>query len=976
MNRALVFLCLASLALAACTGDGPADYAPSGGELDEDAGAPPECGARPTEGCPCEPGSEPVSCYPDPIEMPGGGLVCQAGSMYCVDGVWGECESVHTWELSADDAHPDFGALVDGPVMCNPCRPDCSVARDYPVAGDLPGRSTGVEYDPARGGIVLTPTGSGTGAWATDTDRDGVPDIADDFPMDPTRTGVEGGFYHTLPYGGSAVSDPMNIATTVRTADVYFLMDTTGSMGGELYNLQSQLTSGTFIAGCSGGIIGAIRCTIPDAWFGVGWHDDYPVDPYGGAGTDYVYGHRLDITSDTAAAQTAVNSLAIHWGYDWPESQSQALWAIATGGGLGPFLTARSGCPAGRWGYPCFRGGTIPITVLFTDAPFHNGPNPANDYGSFSGGSTPPLMLPAATPVAGNERFCASTGCPYDAGTVTGRWVGFTGNTTGMVNDHAAGCSGNGAEAVFRFTLSAAGTVRLWASGSSYDTVLSLRDSNFVEITCNDDADGTLQSRIDISLGAGTYYAMIDGYAGSTGAYRLSIGTAFSGTLPATTAVSGNERFCAATNCPFFTGDAATTWTGWSGNTAAMTNDHSTGCNGIGSGDAVFRFNVSAASTVTATLEGSGYDTVLAIYDSTMSTQLACNDNSIGLQSRVDVALSPGTYHAVVDGYYGSAGAYRFSLGRAPPTMMTGGTYPIPWPTVVSAMTSRDMKFICVESDGGWSPDARNDCVNLANATGSVDGAGAPYVFSVPSDGSGLGTAVVDAVRNLANYSRMDITAVPLDNTATAIDERCLVDSITATSYPAGRCTGIAGGTTFLGCLPGTTVNFTVTFRNDCVMPTTVPQVFNFYIDTLGNGSYVLGHTPVRVVVPPMVLTYPPSGSYFRDYDSTARCPASMGLRPDWDTLTWTATTPPDSRIRFEMRTSETLGGLPTATPVSFDVPPTAPPADVGARLVAAAQRNGLPYLRVTAVLMSSTDRTITPVLSGFELRFNCTAME
>ena len=66
-------------------------------------------------------------------------------------------------------------------------------------------------------------------------------------------------FYHTLPYGGTAVIDPLPLSVQIRTADVYFLMDTTGSMGGELARLRTDLTTGSFIAGCTGGIIGATR---------------------------------------------------------------------------------------------------------------------------------------------------------------------------------------------------------------------------------------------------------------------------------------------------------------------------------------------------------------------------------------------------------------------------------------------------------------------------------------------------------------------------------------------------------------------------------------------------------------------------------------------------------------------------------------------------------------------------------------------
>ncbi len=61
-------------------------------------------------------------------------------------------------------------------------------------------------------------------------------------------------------------------------------MDTTGSTGGEIYNLQRDPTTGSFEPGRAGGIIGAIRGTIPDAWFGVGHHHDYPISPYGEPG--------------------------------------------------------------------------------------------------------------------------------------------------------------------------------------------------------------------------------------------------------------------------------------------------------------------------------------------------------------------------------------------------------------------------------------------------------------------------------------------------------------------------------------------------------------------------------------------------------------------------------------------------------------------------------------------------------------------
>ncbi|MCZ7686010.1 MAG: hypothetical protein M5U28_47530 [Sandaracinaceae bacterium] len=221
----------------------------------------------------------------------------------------------------------------------------------------------------------------------------------------------------------------------------------------------------------------------------------------------------------------------------------------------------------------------------------------------------------------------------------------------------------------------------------------------------------------------------------------------------------------------------------------------------------------------------------------------------------------------------------------------------------------------------------------------------------------------------------MDISARAVDNTATALDERGFVDSITAVSWGPGSCSGISGGSVFVQCLPGTSVDFRVAFRNDIVMPTSVPQVFTFWIEVLGDGTFVLARIPVRIVVPADVPIYPASGSYWQEYDSDDHCAATE--RPDWNTLSWDiASLPAGTSVRWELRTAETAAALDTVTPVTFTVPSATSPADVGARLVSAGQNNYQRFLRVTAVLLSNADRTQTPVLRSFELRYTCIPQE
>jgi hypothetical protein len=239
---------------------------------------------------------------------------------------------------------------------------------------------------------------AGTNPLLTDTDGDGVPDLIEVVACpagDATCAGdalnaasnprTRGDFVFLEPYleAPDPLRDTLSFSTDLRIADVYFLMDTTGSMGGSIASLKASLsTPGT-------GLIDRVRAVIPDVWFGVGGFDDYAMIPYGDPGWgDRAYYHLQDLTPDIAVAQAAVNTLTTHNGYDGSESSYPALYAVATGLGLdGPSSTpARpTACPADRSiGYPCFRNSAVPIVVTITDATTHNGPGGSDPY-SFGG---------------------------------------------------------------------------------------------------------------------------------------------------------------------------------------------------------------------------------------------------------------------------------------------------------------------------------------------------------------------------------------------------------------------------------------------------------------------------------------------------------------------------------------------------------------------------------------------------------------
>ncbi len=226
---------------------------------------------------------------------------------------------------------------------------------------------------------------SGSNPTDDDSDDDGVPDLievsAGTDPLDPTdNPRARGDFVFLVPFqeDPDPAQDTLSFSTNVQVADVYFLMDTTGSMASSISGLQSALT-GTIIPGIAG--------TIPDVFFGVGRFDDYPYSPYGG-GSDIAYQNLLHMTDSVADAQAAVNTMFAAGGSDWAESHIPALHAMATGCGDGSIPPdAACGDPA-LGGYPHFRPGAVPIVVLFSDAPWHNGPG-GNGYGSIPG-VTPP----------------------------------------------------------------------------------------------------------------------------------------------------------------------------------------------------------------------------------------------------------------------------------------------------------------------------------------------------------------------------------------------------------------------------------------------------------------------------------------------------------------------------------------------------------------------------------------------------------
>jgi hypothetical protein len=127
--------------------------------------------------------------------------------------------------------------------------------------------------------------------------------------------------------------------------DIYFMSDTTGSMGPVI----------AAVAGNATDIMNAIAAVQSDAQFGAGNYKDYP-------GNSPPYWNQQGITDDTAAVNSAIGAWSASGGGDGPEGQFYALTRIAD--------------PSDPDGVG-WRDGSTKIVVWFGDAPAHDPVPPA-----------------------------------------------------------------------------------------------------------------------------------------------------------------------------------------------------------------------------------------------------------------------------------------------------------------------------------------------------------------------------------------------------------------------------------------------------------------------------------------------------------------------------------------------------------------------------------------------------------------------
>lgn len=364
------------------------------------------------------------------VEVNPQGVVSHQGCGGCDGRCW----------ISTDD--PNDALDVDH----DPLSPDYNAEMTVYDSGDdgivLGGAIMGLDADGDGLGDAVDPTPADANG---DADGDGYPDAWEVYNnTDPNIANLSppaDELYVVLPEGGAPVTKtiPPSVPLTLRSADIYFLIDTTGSMGDEIGALKGSLSSYVILE---------VQKLITDVQFGVGEYRDYADN----TGTGIVpYRHLVNITTNTAAVQTAINGLGANsTPADLAESATAALYSTVSGLGLGCGVADAPPClGVSNWGYPCFRSDAQPIIVLVTDHEFHNGvwdtegltnPVPGSCYEYSSGGCdgvSACLNLPATDPNPSLEDVITNYLIPNDI-KIVGVWTGWPG-ITGRFSEGAWG---------------------------------------------------------------------------------------------------------------------------------------------------------------------------------------------------------------------------------------------------------------------------------------------------------------------------------------------------------------------------------------------------------------------------------------------------------------------------------------------------------------------------------------------------------
>jgi hypothetical protein len=514
-------------------------------------------------GCPCTSEGASMTCG-QVMSQSSSQTICNYGESTCHGGEWGSCvpsgKMVKSFSTAATSRRLEGLA---GPSTCveNICDPYCLQFADTPdgtlTGGGIVGTSSGLTLSPSDGGL--------------ETEGPIPPNIQailDAAGLAP-RAGAAVIYHELLTPASDEVA-----ATTASGSDIYFLDYTIGRDTGVLRDMMDFAHDG--------GVADRLQDLLPDMAFGAGHYEQYNEMPWNETGTATVpYEHLLSMTSSRSALAGAVTWLDGHLrdSFPYPRSWAQAIFALSTTDGLrasqGYVVPPRSAwvsplggdagsCLNGGIGYPCFRPGRLPITVLFADAPSNNGPGGQHAYQrSDAAGIDGAKPWSQVSPITVTGNGSEATARAIDV-TTFGIYVGNT-DASGTSNqtwdwDDFDDCHEDSFRAknvFYKFHVDDRTWFHFDTFGSHFDTVLYLYQDtgpgNDHGIACNDQAllnptASADDSSIDGVVDPGSYYLVVDGRSGNDGDYVLHVNAMPDGAMSGPVAAPNYDEAIAAYN--------------------------------------------------------------------------------------------------------------------------------------------------------------------------------------------------------------------------------------------------------------------------------------------------------------------------------------------------------------------------------------------------------------------------------------------
>jgi len=254
--------------------------------------------------------------------------------------------------------------------------------------------------------------GSESNAQNADTDGDGVSDLievaAGTNPNNPaSNPQANGDFVFVEPYQAaqSPLDSNLDFSTKLQAVDLYVMLDRSGSMSQEIAAVKNNLSTVVSNLACPPLGNGTPGNCIPDLNAGAA------TIGYSGSGVA-AFQNWVDISPNPSFASVPISDPG---GSSTSEPLTFAAYAAVTGSGGANYgmasVPARTNCAAGKFGYPCFRSGALPVVLLATDEP------PISTGDTYKTPAWTAIVKPAF--LAAKARLVGILGSGYTAGTDT-----------------------------------------------------------------------------------------------------------------------------------------------------------------------------------------------------------------------------------------------------------------------------------------------------------------------------------------------------------------------------------------------------------------------------------------------------------------------------------------------------------------------------------------------------------------------------